>query len=96
SPVMPEVIASLPLVASDGTMKKRVRNDAVAGHAHIKTGTLDDVRAIAGYLLDAHGRRMVIVFLVNHPNAHNAHPVEDALLDWVYRRNANDCCGSGR
>ena len=96
SPVMPELIASLPLAAADGTMKKRLLNDVVAGHAHIKTGTLDDVRAIAGYLLDAHGRRMVVVFLVNHPNANHARPVEDALLDWVYRRNGENCCGQGR
>jgi D-alanyl-D-alanine carboxypeptidase/D-alanyl-D-alanine-endopeptidase (penicillin-binding protein 4) len=96
SPVMPELIASLPLAAADGTMKKRLLNDVVAGHAHIKTGTLDDVRAIAGYLLDAHGRRMVVVFLVNHPNANHARPVEDALLDWIYRRNGENCCGQGR
>lgn len=96
SPVMPEVIASLPLAAADGTMKKRLRNGMVAGHAHIKTGTLDDVRAIAGYLLDAHGRRMVVVFLVNHPNADKARPVEDALLNWVYGRNSENCCGHDR
>ncbi len=92
SPVMPEVIASLPLAAADGTMKKRLKNGGVAGHAHIKTGTLDDVRAIAGYVLDARGRRLVVVFLVNHPNAHHARPVEDALLNWIYRHNGEDCC----
>jgi D-alanyl-D-alanine carboxypeptidase/D-alanyl-D-alanine-endopeptidase (penicillin-binding protein 4) len=86
SPLMPELMASLPLAASDGTMKKRFKNAAVAGHAHLKTGTLDGVRAIAGYLLDAHGRRMVVVFIVNHQNAYNARPVEDALLSWVYHR----------
>ncbi len=86
SPLMPELIASLPLAASDGTMKKRVKNAAVAGRAHMKTGSLDGVRAIAGYLLDAQGRRMVVVFIVNHPNAFNAQAVQDALLDWVYRR----------
>lgn len=86
SALMPELIASLPLAASDGTMKKRVKNAAVAGRAHMKTGTLDGVRAIAGYLLDARGRRMVVVFIVNHPNAFSAQPVQDALLDWVYRR----------
>ncbi len=96
SPLMPELIASLPLAAADGTMKKRVKNDAVAGRAHMKTGTLDGVRAMAGYLLDARGRRLVVVFIVNHQNAHHAHPVEDALLDWVYRRDGADCCPGGR
>lgn len=86
SPVMPELIASLPLAAADGTMKKRFNGAGVAGRAHIKTGSLDDVRAIAGYVLDARGRRMVVVFIVNHRNASRAHPVEDALLEWIYHR----------
>jgi D-alanyl-D-alanine carboxypeptidase/D-alanyl-D-alanine-endopeptidase (penicillin-binding protein 4) len=96
SPLMPELIASLPLAAADGTMKKRLNGAGVAGRAHIKTGSLDDVRAIAGYLLDARGRRMVVVFIVNHQNASNAHPVEDALLNWVYHRAGEDCCRRGR
>lgn len=96
SPLMPELVASLPLAAHDGTMKERAENDPVAGRAHIKTGSLDDVRAIAGYLLDARGRRMIVIFMVNHPNAGNAHAVEDALLDWVYRRAADGCCPGQR
>ena len=83
---MPELIASLPLAAADGTMKKRLKDAGVAGRAHVKTGSLDDVRAIAGYLLDARGRRMVVVFIVNHRNARNAQGVQDALLEWVYQR----------
>jgi D-alanyl-D-alanine carboxypeptidase/D-alanyl-D-alanine-endopeptidase (penicillin-binding protein 4) len=86
SPVMPELMASLPVVAVDGTMKKRLSNAEVAGQAHIKTGSLSGVRAIAGYVLDAKGRRMVVVFIVNHANAANAQPVQDAVLRWVYRR----------
>jgi D-alanyl-D-alanine carboxypeptidase/D-alanyl-D-alanine-endopeptidase (penicillin-binding protein 4) len=86
SPVMPELIASMPVAAADGTMKKRLNGAGAAGRAHIKTGSLDDVRAIAGYVLDARGRRMVVVFIVNHRNASRAHPVEDALLDWIYHR----------
>jgi D-alanyl-D-alanine carboxypeptidase/D-alanyl-D-alanine-endopeptidase (penicillin-binding protein 4) len=96
SPVMPELMASMPLAAADGTMKKRLNGAGVAGRAHIKTGSLDDVRAIAGYLLDARGRRMVIVFIVNHRNASRAHPVEDALVEWVYRRGDDPCCRGQR
>lgn len=86
SPVMPELIASLPLVAVDGTMRKRLANADVAGQAHIKGGTLSGVRSIAGYVLDARGRRVVVVFMVNHANAHNAQGAQDALLRWVYHR----------
>ena len=58
----------------------------VAGQAHIKTGLLTGVHAIAGYVLDAQGRRLVVVLIVNHPNAGNAQPVQDALLSWAYKR----------
>jgi D-alanyl-D-alanine carboxypeptidase/D-alanyl-D-alanine-endopeptidase (penicillin-binding protein 4) len=85
SPVMPELMASLPVVAADGTMRKRLSNADVAGQAHIKTGTLSGARAIAGYVLDTRGRRVVVVFIVNHPNAGSAQPAQDALLRWVYR-----------
>ena len=86
SPVMPELIASLPIVATDGTMRKRLPNAEVAGRAHIKGGTLSGVRAIAGYVLDARGRRSVVVFIVNHANAPNSQAAQEALLAWVYRR----------
>jgi D-alanyl-D-alanine carboxypeptidase/D-alanyl-D-alanine-endopeptidase (penicillin-binding protein 4) len=88
SPVMPELMASLPLAAVDGTMKKRTNAVEVAGQAHIKTGLLTGVNAIAGYLLDARGRRLVVVLIVNHANAGNAQPVQDALLSWAYRHGA--------
>jgi D-alanyl-D-alanine carboxypeptidase/D-alanyl-D-alanine-endopeptidase (penicillin-binding protein 4) len=86
SPVMPELMASLPVFAVDGTMKKRLSSAEVAGQAHIKTGSLSGVRAISGYVLDAKGRRIVVVFIVNHANASNAQPAQDALLRWVHRR----------
>ena len=84
SAVMPEFISSLPVVAADGTMKKRLANAQVAGQAHIKGGTLEGVRAIAGYVLDAYGRRVVVVFMVNHQNAAQAQAAQDALLQWVH------------
>jgi D-alanyl-D-alanine carboxypeptidase/D-alanyl-D-alanine-endopeptidase (penicillin-binding protein 4) len=43
SALMPEFVASLPLTAVDGTMKKRLGDSNIAGHAHIKTGTLEGV-----------------------------------------------------
>jgi D-alanyl-D-alanine carboxypeptidase/D-alanyl-D-alanine-endopeptidase (penicillin-binding protein 4) len=84
SPVMPELLASLPLAAVDGTMRRRLRYEGVAGQAHIKTGTLADARAIAGYVLDRRGRRQAVVMFVNHPNAGAAQAAQDALLAWVY------------
>ncbi len=86
SPVMPELMSSLPLVGYDGTMRKRLNLRSVAGQAHIKTGSLAEVRALAGYVLAASGRRYVIVAFVNHPNASGAQDAQDALLQWVYDR----------
>lgn len=84
SRVMPELVASLPVVAVDGTMKKRLHDEPVAGHAHIKTGMLADVRAMAGYVLDRHGRRHTVVMIVNHAHATETDPAMDALLEWIY------------
>ena len=84
SAVMPELMSSLPLVAQDGTMRRRLRSESIAGQAHIKTGSLSDARTLAGYVLDQRGRRRVVVFFINHPNAAAAQPAQDALLEWVY------------
>ena len=84
SPLMPEFIASLPVVAADGTMKKRMRGERVAGSAHIKTGLLNEARAMGGYVLDRTGKRYVVVMIVNHPKAPETDAAMDALLAWVY------------
>ena len=84
SPLMPEFLASLPLVAVDGTMRKRLNGEAIAGNAHIKGGTLNGVRTLAGYVQDRAGRRWVVVFLVNDANAGAVRAAQDALLQWVY------------
>ena len=84
SPVMPEFMSSMPLVAYDGTMRRRLKTRDVAGQAHIKTGTLNEVRAIGGYVLAASGKRYAVVCLVNHPNLAGAQALHDALLQWIY------------
>jgi D-alanyl-D-alanine carboxypeptidase/D-alanyl-D-alanine-endopeptidase (penicillin-binding protein 4) len=84
SAVMPEFMSSLPLVAFDGTMRRRFKVDSLAGQAHIKTGSLTGVRSVAGYVLDRNGRRHVMAFIVNHANAANAQPAQDALLRWIH------------
>jgi len=93
SPVMPELMASLPVAAVDGTMRRRLKSAEIAGQAHIKTGSLSGVRSIAGYVLDAQGNRAVVVFMVNHANAFNAQAAQDAMLGWVHNRDSSNCCG---
>lgn len=86
SPVMPEFIASLPLAGIDGTMRKRLNGNGVAGRAHLKTGYLEGARALAGYVLDRRGRRAIVVFLANHPNAGATRAAQDALLACAWER----------
>ena len=83
SPVMPELMSSLPLAGIDGTLKKRLGHSAATGRAHLKTGYLDGVRAIAGYVLDSHDKRWVVVFLINDPKFRAGKPAMDELLRWV-------------
>lgn len=83
SPVMPEFVSSLPIMGVDGTLRRRP--GGASGAAHLKTGTLRDVAAIAGYVLGDSGQRHVLVAIVNHPNAPAARPALDALVDWTRR-----------
>lgn len=80
SPVMPELLASLPVSGTDGTL---LRSKAPAGRAHLKTGSLRDVAGVAGVVLAASGQRYVLVAMVNHPGAGAARPALDALVQWA-------------
>ena len=82
SPIMPELMSSLPINGVDGTLR---RSTAQAGRAHLKTGSMRDVVAVAGYVLADSGRRYVLVAVINDPNAGAARPALDAAIDWVMR-----------
>ncbi len=82
SPAMPEFASSLPLNGIDGTLR---RSGSTPGRAHLKTGSMRGVAAVAGYVLADTGRRYVLVAIVNDPNAGAARPVLDAAIDWVAR-----------
>src|SRR6185369_14664575 len=83
SPVMPELVSSLPVFALDGTFKNT--RSAASGQAHIKGGTLTGVQAIAGFVRDTKGQRWIVVMMANHENANRAQPAMDALVEWVQR-----------
>jgi D-alanyl-D-alanine carboxypeptidase/D-alanyl-D-alanine-endopeptidase (penicillin-binding protein 4) len=84
SPNMPELMSSLPIVGVDGTLK---RSRAGSASAHLKTGSLREVTALAGYVHAASGKRYVLVAMVNHPNAGAVRPAMDALIDWAVMDN---------
>ena len=91
SPVMPELLASLPVVGTDGTL----RTTRAGSTAHLKSGSLRDVWGVAGFVDGPNGHRYAVVAIANHPNA-SPQPVPgspvrttgmrgvvEALLAWV-------------
>jgi serine-type D-Ala-D-Ala carboxypeptidase/endopeptidase (penicillin-binding protein 4) len=83
-PFMPEFIAALPLAGRDGTARHRLEFSPAAGYAHLKTGSLDGVVSMAGYVLDRQGRRHAVVMLTQHPDAEASRSAQDALVEWVW------------
>jgi len=87
-PYMPEYLASMSLSGLDGTLSRRFRNTELIGKAHLKTGSMDHVTAIAGYLQSRSGRRFAVVALQNHEDIHRGpgEEVQHALLRWLYEQ----------
>lgn len=88
SPFMPEFMSSLSVSGLDGTLARRFRDSPLTGKAHIKTGTLDNVAAIAGFLQARSGNRYSVVALQNHTDVHRGpgEEVQAALLRWLYEQ----------
>ena len=84
SRVRADYASSLAVAATDGTVRKRFADDDVADRALLKTGTLEGVRAIAGYVLGHGGKRYVVVCFVNHANAARSKHALDLLVESVY------------
>jgi len=86
SQYMPEFAASLPLSAVDGTLRRRFRSPDMEGRLRMKTGSLQDVSALAGYVNAASGKTYVAVIILNHPNAElgAGEAVQAALVNWVF------------
>ena len=87
SGAMPELMASLPITGVDGTLR-RSKSKVSQGWAHLKTGSLRDASALAGYVHTPSGRRLVVVSIINHPNAAAARPALEALVDWAIKEGA--------
>ncbi|HZW86189.1 MAG TPA: D-alanyl-D-alanine carboxypeptidase/D-alanyl-D-alanine-endopeptidase [Gallionella sp.] len=85
-PLQAEFEASLPIVGVDGSMKKRLKQSAAANHAHLKSGTLEGVKTVAGYVQSRSGKQWTIVFFINHPDAKHGQAAQDALIEWVQQR----------
>jgi D-alanyl-D-alanine carboxypeptidase/D-alanyl-D-alanine-endopeptidase (penicillin-binding protein 4) len=64
--VRPEFLSQLATGGVDGTISTRYRDEATKRHVRAKTGTLNDVATLSGYVFDAEGRRPIaFAILVN-------------------------------
>ncbi|MDO8414075.1 MAG: D-alanyl-D-alanine carboxypeptidase/D-alanyl-D-alanine-endopeptidase [Gallionellaceae bacterium] len=86
SPFAAEFTASLPIAGVDGTLKKRLNGSAMLNQAHLKTGSLEGIKSVAGYVQSRSGKQWVMVFLINHANAAAGQPAQDALIEWLQRQ----------
>jgi serine-type D-Ala-D-Ala carboxypeptidase/endopeptidase (penicillin-binding protein 4) len=80
----PEFMASLPLAGLDGTLRSRMKSSP-AGSVRLKTGHLDGVSGVAGYVTTANGKTFVLASLVNNARADvgAAEPLHAALVAWM-------------
>lgn len=78
-----EFASSLPIVALDGSMRKRLKGSSAQGRARIKTGTLKNVAAVAGYVRDLHDANWVVVGIINGEGASKGKAALDELIAWV-------------
>ena len=78
-------VDSLPVAGVDGTLVNRLRHGAASGQAWLKTGTLRDTRALAGYVRGRSGTVYAVAAIVTHPNAVRGVPTLDALIEWLAR-----------
>jgi D-alanyl-D-alanine carboxypeptidase/D-alanyl-D-alanine-endopeptidase (penicillin-binding protein 4) len=81
----PEFLASLPLAGMDGTLRSRMRQTP-AGSVRLKTGHLDGVSGVAGYVTADSGKTYVLVSLVNDQRASYygpGDPIHAALVAWM-------------
>ncbi|WP_095082692.1 D-alanyl-D-alanine carboxypeptidase/D-alanyl-D-alanine-endopeptidase [Pseudomonas sp. Irchel s3h17] len=86
SPYSAEFVSSMPISGMDGTMRKRLKTTAMRGEAHVKTGTLNTVRAIAGFSRDNNGNTWAVVAILNDKAPFGASSVLDQVLLDLYRQ----------
>ena len=85
---MPSLCGSLPLGGQEGTLKHRFANLAGEGRIRLKTGHLNGVGAVAGWVTSRSERPLVVVVIVNHPGAEygRAQAVIDTVVRWALDR----------
>jgi serine-type D-Ala-D-Ala carboxypeptidase/endopeptidase (penicillin-binding protein 4) len=79
-------VATLPIAGVDGTLAGRMTSGDATGHAHLKTGTLHNTRALAGYVHARSGKVYAVALMINHPGAERATGALDGIIEWMVRQ----------
>jgi len=83
-PFSSEFISSLAIPGVDGTLRNRLSQSAVSERAHLKTGLLNEVRSIAGYLNHPSGHTFSVVVIINGPHRNNRMETIDVIINWIF------------
>jgi serine-type D-Ala-D-Ala carboxypeptidase/endopeptidase (penicillin-binding protein 4) len=60
------LVAALPLAGTDGSLATRMTGTAAQGNVRAKTGTMSNVRSLAGYVTTRDGEPLAFVIMVNN------------------------------
>jgi D-alanyl-D-alanine carboxypeptidase/D-alanyl-D-alanine-endopeptidase (penicillin-binding protein 4) len=83
-PFSSEFISSLSIPGVDGTLRNRLTQSAASERGHLKTGLLNEVRSIAGYLNHPSGHTFSVVVIINGPHQNNRMETIDAIINWIF------------
>ena len=73
------LLASLPVAGVDGTLAERMKGTPAAGNVRAKTGAMNGVRSLAGYVTTQDGEPLAFAVVVN--NYEGAASVAVAAID---------------
>jgi D-alanyl-D-alanine carboxypeptidase/D-alanyl-D-alanine-endopeptidase (penicillin-binding protein 4) len=74
-------VRALPIAGVDGSLEGRMRGTPAAGNVRAKTGTMSNIRSLAGYVTTRDGERLAFAAMVN--NFEGAGAAAHAALDAI-------------
>jgi D-alanyl-D-alanine carboxypeptidase/D-alanyl-D-alanine-endopeptidase (penicillin-binding protein 4) len=79
------IMSSLPISGIDGTLSNRFKSPMLRERMRLKTGTLDGVRALAGYVTGLSGQEYIVVYIHNDLSevSYQTKKFENALFEWI-------------
>jgi D-alanyl-D-alanine carboxypeptidase/D-alanyl-D-alanine-endopeptidase (penicillin-binding protein 4) len=83
-PYMPEILSSFSILYEDGTLEKKMPFSKVKKNGHFKTGSLKNVSAIAGYLVDKNKDKKLFVFIMNDKAANKSYDFQNDLINLAF------------